>query len=55
MSSIRNLILLVLCLSLASFSQTAPAQQPAAADKTPQLDHFNPKNVDTSVDPCTDF
>jgi len=53
--SIRNLILIALCCSAASFGQTAPGQQPASADSTPQLDHFNPKNVDTSADPCTDF
>ena len=55
MPSVRNLILIVLYLSLTFFSQAAPAQQPASGGKTPQLDHFNPKNSDTSVDPCTDF
>lgn len=55
MSSVRNLILVVLCCSTVSFAQTAPAQQSASADKAPQLDHFNPSNADTSVDPCTDF
>jgi endothelin-converting enzyme/putative endopeptidase len=56
MSSIRNLTLIVLYFSAASFAQTATAPQPATTDKTPQqLDHFNANSVDTAVDPCTDF
>ncbi len=35
------------------FAQTAPA--PDSSKTTVQLDHFDPKKVDASVDPCTDF
>jgi len=35
------------------FTQTTPAQD--SNKLAPQLDHFDPKNVDPSVDPCTDF
>jgi putative endopeptidase len=35
------------------FAQTSPAQD--SNKPAPQLDHFDPKNVDASVDPCTDF
>src|SRR5271169_5160650 len=35
------------------FAQTTPAQ--GSNKPAPQLDHFNPQNVDPSVDPCTDF
>jgi putative endopeptidase len=55
MSSIHGLAVIVLYFSVTSYAQTAPMQQPATPDKTPQLDHFNPSNADTSVDPCDDF
>src|SRR3984893_18960060 len=49
---------LFFCLSFSGFShpgfaQTVPPQD--SSKSTPQLDHFDPKKVDTSVDPCTDF
>ena len=34
-------------------AQTAPVKNSGVS--VPQLDHFDPKKVDTSVDPCTDF
>lgn len=55
MSSIRNLILLAVYFSAIAFAQIAPGQQPADNGNAPELDHFNPKNVDTAVDPCNDF
>ncbi len=36
-----------------ALAQTDPAQD--SSKSAPQLDHFDPKKVDTSVDPCTDF
>ena len=49
----------LLSISLLSFLLLpAIAQNTAAQDSgkpAPQLDHFDPKKVDTSVDPCTDF
>ncbi len=36
-----------------ALAQTAPTQD--SSKPAPQLDHFDPKKVDTSVDPCTDF
>ncbi len=35
-----------------AYAQTAPAQD---SSKSVELDHFDPKKVDSSVDPCTDF
>ncbi|MGA7927042.1 MAG: hypothetical protein WCA20_13755 [Candidatus Sulfotelmatobacter sp.] len=35
------------------FTQIAPAQD--SNKPAPQLDHFDPKNIDPSVDPCTDL
>jgi len=35
------------------FAQTTSPQD--SGKPAPQLDHFDPKKVDTSVDPCTDF
>jgi putative endopeptidase len=48
---------LLLSIALLVFLQSGFAQAPAAktAEAAPQLDHFDPKNVDASVDPCTDF
>jgi putative endopeptidase len=39
------------------FAQIARAQSSSgeAGKLAPQLDHFDPKNVDSSIDPCTDF
>jgi endothelin-converting enzyme/putative endopeptidase len=36
-----------------AFAQTTPG--PDSSKSAPQLDHFDPKKVDTSIDPCTDF
>jgi endothelin-converting enzyme/putative endopeptidase len=41
------------CLFLIGFAQTALAQE--STKPAPELDHFDPKKVDPSVDPCTDF
>jgi len=51
------LISLLYCFSFAASSQTTPEQSsaPAANEQAPQLDHFNPKNINSAVDPCTDF
>ena len=38
-----------------SFAQAMPAQSASSEAKPVQLDHFDAKNVDASVDPCTDF
>jgi putative endopeptidase len=46
-------VFLLICFSLSGFVQIAPAQD--SSKPTVQLDHFDPKKVDTSVDPCTDF
>jgi endothelin-converting enzyme/putative endopeptidase len=46
------LILAFCCFSLTSFSQTTPA---SSEQKALDLDHFDAKSVDSSVDPCTDF
>jgi putative endopeptidase len=45
-------IFLLSCLSFPSFAQTTSQDSSKPA---PQLDHFDPKKVDSSVDPCTDF
>jgi putative endopeptidase len=39
--------------SLAAIAQSTPATD--SSKSTPQLDHFDAKKVDPSVDPCTDF
>jgi endothelin-converting enzyme/putative endopeptidase len=44
-------VFLLGCFSFSGVAQTAPDSGKAA----PQLDHFDPKKVDTTVDPCTDF
>jgi putative endopeptidase len=46
------LLLASCCFSLTSFSQTAPAP---SKQKALDLDHFDAKTVDSSVDACTDF
>jgi putative endopeptidase len=46
------LLLAFSCFSLTSFSQTTPAP---SEQKALELDHFDAKNVDSSVEPCTDF
>lgn len=46
-------VFLLSCFSLSGFVQTAPAQD--SSKSAVQLDHFDPKKVDGSVDPCTDF
>jgi putative endopeptidase len=46
-------VFLLSCFSLSGFAQTTPAQD--SSKSAVQLDHFDPKKVDTSVDPCTDF
>jgi putative endopeptidase len=46
-------VFLLSSLSFPGFAQTTPA--PDSSKPAPQLDHFDPKKVDTSVDPCTDF
>jgi putative endopeptidase len=43
------------CLSLSGFAQFAFAQTADSKQSVPQLDHFDPKKIDSSVDPCTDF
>src|SRR5579872_6684443 len=45
--------LLFLGFARSVFAQADPAQE--STKSTPQLDHFDPKKVDPSVDPCTDF
>jgi putative endopeptidase len=56
----RSLLLPIFLLSwlFSGFAHLGVAQTTPAQDSnkpTPQLDHFDPKNVDPSVDPCTDF
>ena len=46
-------VFLLSCFSPSGFAQTTPAQD--SSKSAVQLDHFDPKKVDTSVDPCTDF
>jgi putative endopeptidase len=46
-------IILLGCLSFAASAQTRPAQD--SSKPAPQLDHFDAKKVDPSVDACTDF
>jgi putative endopeptidase len=50
-------IVLLICCPLiclrSGFAQTSSAKD--SAKSAPQLDHFDPKKVDSSVDPCTDF
>jgi len=53
MRSILVSIFLVSCSSFMVFAQTVPAQD--SSKSAPQLDHFDAKRVDASVDPCTDF
>ncbi|HXR18209.1 MAG TPA: M13 family metallopeptidase [Terriglobales bacterium] len=45
-------IFLLSLLSFPAFAQTTPAKD---SSKPVQLDHFDPKQVDPAVDPCTDF
>ena len=54
MPSLRLTSLLLCCfLSCVGFAQTTPSS--GSSNAPTQLDHFDPKNVDSSVDPCTDF
>jgi putative endopeptidase len=53
MRSILPAVFLCACFSLSGFAQTTPA--PDSGKPAPQLDHFDAKKVDPSVDPCTDF
>ena len=46
-------IFLLSLFSLAAIAQTTPATE--SSKSAPQLDHFDAKKVDASVDPCTDF
>ncbi len=58
MRPFRMRVFLLCCLSFFGFARLTFAQTALAPDSTksaPQLDHFDPKKVDTSVDPCTDF
>ncbi len=51
-------VFLLCCVSFSGFARLTFAQTALAPDSTksaPQLDHFDPKKVDTSIDPCTDF
>src|SRR5947209_265124 len=45
------------CFCYGAFSQNLSNQVPASAtgEQSPQLDHFNPKNINSAIDPCTDF
>src|SRR5207248_9889582 len=52
MRVVGSLILALCCLSVTSFSQTPP---PTSEQKTTDLDRFDAKSVDSSVDPCTAF
>jgi putative endopeptidase len=57
----RSFLLPVLLLgffSFPGFAHFALSQNNSTPDSTksaPQLDHFDPKKVDTEIDPCTDF
>src|SRR3984885_5475341 len=53
MRSILLSIFLLSCLPFIGFAQTTSAQD--SVKPAPQLDHFDAKKVDTSVDPCADF
>jgi putative endopeptidase len=46
------LSILVIFFSSLAFAQSSSSSD---SDKPTQLDHFDPKNTDSSVDPCTDF
>src|SRR5438876_2489294 len=51
-------LILVLCgFSFSAFSQNVPEPSSTSVsdEHTPQLDHFDPKNVNSAIDPCTDF
>jgi putative endopeptidase len=51
------LISMLYCFAFAAFSQSMPEQSsaPVSGEHTPQLDHFDPKNINSAIDPCTDF
>ena len=52
----RSLLLQLFLLGCFAHMGSAQATSAQASGKSaPQLDHFDPKKVDTSVDPCTDF
>ena len=52
----RSLLLQLFLLGCFAHMGSAQATSAQASGKpAPQLDHFDPKKVDTSVDPCTDF
>jgi putative endopeptidase len=46
-----RLFAIALLFSAIALSQTAPR----TPDPTPKLEHFDPKMVDSTADPCTDF
>jgi putative endopeptidase len=48
-------IALLSSLSFSGLIQFAYAQAAQDSSKSVELDHFDPKKVDSSVDPCTDF
>jgi putative endopeptidase len=47
-------LLVAFCGSICLVGQSTPSQAPAVSS-APQLDHFDAKNVDPSVNPCVDF
>jgi putative endopeptidase len=54
MQKLRWIVLTLSCFSSAGFGQTS--QPPSDSSAAPvQLDHFDAKNVDTSMNPCVDF
>ena len=51
----RSFLLPIFLLSFFSFAFAQTTAAPESGKPAPQLDHFDPKKVDPSVDPCTDF
>jgi len=52
---VRSFLLPIFLLSFFSFAFAQTTAAPESGKPAPQLDHFDPKKVDPSVDPCTDF
>ena len=56
MRVLGTLAVFLCCFPLAASSQTTPAPAASASEQaTPDLDHFDAKNANPAIDPCTDF
>src|SRR5450631_1285699 len=48
-------LLLLGCIAFAAVAQTPQSSSSGTTQSPPQLDHFDAKNANSALDPCTDF